>query len=365
MSSRTTMNVYHYVAYSANRVPDDVAVRRPAGTDVTYREVDRRARRVAAWVEDQGLDEDARIAVLLPDCAAYASVVLGIWRAGRVASPLNTRFGTDELAYTLNDLDPAALVTAEAFADRTGAVHESVDALGPESTVTAVAGGEFDEAAFPDASDAPAPDPVTRLDEDPAVVMYTSGTTGRPKGVVQTHRNVTANVQCGVTTFDYTADDVAVAAVPMFHVGGLYGVLLPILFVGAEFATLEAWDAAGWAELVEETGATLTGLIPTMMVDAVNTPEAVERDTSSLDRVFYGGAPATVATLDAFEEAFDCSALLDYYGQTENTGVSVTFDEGTERRPALLGYPMDSVRARVVTSRPARTSRRASRANSS
>ncbi|MWG33939.1 class I adenylate-forming enzyme family protein [Halomarina oriensis] len=342
------MNVYHYVRYSAGRVPDAVAVRRPHGEDVTYRDIDRRAQRVAAWVDSQGMADDARIAVFLPDCAAYASVVLGIWRAGRVAAPLNARFGTDELTYTLTDLDPSALVTADAFADRTAAIHDAVDALDADSTVTAVSGGVFDERAFPDAESVPASDPVTRLDEEPAVVMYTSGTTGRPKGVVQTHRNVTANVQCGITTFDYTEDDVAVAAVPMFHVGGLYGVMLPILAVGAEFAILDAWDAARWAELVEETGATLTGLIPTMMVDAVNTPEAVERDTSSLERVFYGGAPATVATLDAFEEAFDCAALLDYYGQTENTGVSVTFDESTERKPALLGYPMDSVRARVV-----------------
>ncbi len=342
------MNVYRYVQHTANRVPDDVAVLRPDSEDVTYGEIDRRARRVAAWVDSQGMAEDARIAVMLPDCAAYASVVLGIWRAGRVASPLNTRFGTDELVYTLSDLDPSALVTADAFADQTAAIHEGVDALDEASTVTAVTGGEFEETALPDRETRPAPAPVKRLDEEPAVVMYTSGTTGRPKGVVQTHRNITANVQCGITTFGYTDEDVAVAAVPMFHVGGLYGVLLPILSVGASFAILEAWDAAAWAALVEETGATLTGLIPTMMVDAVNTPEAVERDTSSLERVFYGGAPATVATLDAFEEAFDCAALLDYYGQTENTGVSVTFDEDTERRPALLGWPMDSVRARVV-----------------
>ena len=187
-----------------------------------------------------------------------------------------------------------------------------------------------------------------RLDDETAVIMYTSRTTGRPKGVVQTHRNVDAQLDVNVTHFDFTSEDVTVSSVPLFHVGGLYGAALPTLLEGGTLVLPGMWDAALWAQLVEEHGGTFSGLIPTMMLDALNTDAAVERDTSSLRQVVYGGSPATEETLSTFEETFEVDHLRNYYGQTENTGLSVTYSTDTERRPGLTGRPIHAVEHRIV-----------------
>jgi len=325
---------------------DETAVVDTDGTEVTYADLDRRTRQVAAWLAEQGLGTGDRVAVYLPDTAAYLPTVLGVWRAGAVASPINTRFGVDELAYTLGDLEPAALLGSDAFADTIDGLYDHVDGLDASNTHLVERDGAFRSGDLP-AADA-APDPARRLDEAPAVVMYTSGTTGRPKGVVQTHRNVGAQLDVNVTAFDVTRADTSVVSVPLFHVGGLYGGALPVLLEGGTVVVQAAWDAAGWAELVERHGATFTGLIPTMMLDALNTDAAHERDTTSLTRAVYGGSPATEETLDRFQQVFGVGSLHNYYGQTENTGLSVTFDADTERRPGLLGRPVPAVEHRVV-----------------
>jgi acyl-CoA synthetase (AMP-forming)/AMP-acid ligase II len=340
------MNVTVRFQHRMDERPDETAIVDADGTETTYADLDRRTRQVAAWLDERGLGPGDRVAVYLPDTAAYLPTVLGVWRAGAVASPINTRFGPDELAYTLTDLEPSALLGSDAFAGNVEDLRERVDGLDGETTHLVDRDGGFVEDDLPAAT--AAPDHARRLDDDPAVVMYTSGTTGRPKGVIQTHRNVGAQLDVNVTAFDMTADDVSVASVPLFHVGGLYGGSLPILLEGGTVVVQAAWDAAGWAELVETHDATFSGLIPTMMLDALNTEAALERDTSSLSRAVYGGSPATEETLDAFQAAFEVGSLHNYYGQTENTGLSVTYDAETERRPGLLGRPVHAVEHRVV-----------------
>jgi long-chain acyl-CoA synthetase len=312
----------------------------------TYADLARQTRQVAAWLDEQGLGQGDRVAVYLPDTPSYVPVVLGIWHAGAIASPINTRFGLEELEYTLSDLEPSALLGSDAFQNNVADLRERIDGLDDETTLLVDQEGSFVADVLPAAADAP--DVARRLDDDPAVVMYTSGTTGRPKGVVQTHRNVDAQLDVNVTHFDITDEDVTVSAVPLFHVGGLYGAALPAMLEGAKLVVPGMWDAALWARLVEEHGGTFSGLIPTMMLDALATEEAREYDTSSLRTVVYGGSPATEETLRAFEDVFDVDDLRNYYGQTENTGLSVTFDADTERRPGLTGRPVHAVDYRVV-----------------
>ncbi|WP_265108659.1 class I adenylate-forming enzyme family protein [Halosolutus halophilus] len=340
------MNVYDHFEHVATKSPTKTAVSGPgSGDGISYEELDQQARQVAAWV-DATVQDGGRVAIYLPDEPAYLPVVLGIWRAGRVGTPLNARFGLDELEYTLSDLDPSALVTSEAFADESRQLVDRIEALEEDAIVTADDVRRFDPAAFPPATDAP--ETVRRLDDETAVVMYTSGTTGRPKGVVQTHRNVSAQVDVGITFYGLDETDVVLAPVPLFHVGGLYGCAIPALLAGGTVVVQRGWDATDWARLVEETSATVTGLIPTMMIDALNTDEAHAYDTSSLRIAFYGGAPAPGPALERFGDAFDVDALLNYYGQTENTGLSVTFDPGTEPEPGLMGRPTQAVEADVV-----------------
>ncbi|MFB6205177.1 MAG: class I adenylate-forming enzyme family protein [Haloglomus sp.] len=340
------MNVAVRFQHRTNERGAETAIVDARGDAVTYADLDRQTRQVAAWLDEQGLGAGDRVAVYLPDTPAYLPTVLGIWRAGAIASPINTRFGVDELEFTLGDLEPAALLGSDAFENNIAALGDRIDGLDEETTRLIERDGTFLADELPAADSAPAP--ARRLDDDPAVVMYTSGTTGNPKGVVQTHRNVDAQLDVNVTAFDVTREDTSVVAVPLFHVGGLYGGALPMLLEGGTVVVQPAWDAAEWARLVDAHEATFSGLIPTMMLDALDTEAAREYDTSTLDRVVYGGSPATEETLDTFQQVFEAGSLHNYYGQTENTGLSVTFGADTERRPGLLGRPVHAVEHRVV-----------------
>jgi long-chain acyl-CoA synthetase len=247
------------------------------------------------------------------------------------------------VAYVLEDVDPAVTVHDAVFANTAA---EAAEQAGLADALVHGHAGSFREAAF--GAPETAPEPVTRLDDDPAVVMHTSGTTGDPKGVLQTHHNVGAQVDAGITTYDVTGEDTAVVSVPLFHVGGFHGGTLMGLFTGGSVVIHPAWGAAEWARLVEATAATVSGLVPAMMVDALGNENARERDTASLRMCFYGGSPATESTLEAFASAFDVEQLLNYYGQTEAAGLTVAGTPSTPRTEGALGKPVGTVETRVV-----------------
>lgn len=340
------MNIAVKYHHRMAELSDQTALVGAGGTEFTYEDLEQQTHQVAAWLNERGFGEEDRIAVYLPDVPSYIPAVLGIWHTGAIASPINTRFGLDELEYTLTDLEPSALLTADVFDENVSSLQERISSLDEETTLLVERDGSFVADGLPPAD--AAPEVAYQLDEEPAVVMYTSGTTGRPKGVIQTHRNVDAQLEVNITHFEITRDDISLASVPLFHVGGLYGCALPGILAGATVVVQPRWDAADWAKLVEQYSVTFSGLIPTMMVDALNTDTAKEYDTSSLKQLVYGGSPATEDTLDTFQAVFEVGVLRNYYGQTENTGLSVTFDADTERHPGLLGKPVQAVEHRIT-----------------
>jgi long-chain acyl-CoA synthetase len=336
------MNLYERFAQQARARPERPAVVDPDGEDITYRALQEQAAAVAAFLDERTESGD-RVAALMLDNPTVLAVALGAWRAGCAFTPVNYRFGPDEVAHVLADVDPAVVIHDAVFAST---ASDAAERAGYDDALVAGHTDGFDTEVFgsPDA----APEPATQLDSEPAIVMHTSGTTGDPKGVVQTHRNVGAQVDAGIATYDVTADDTAVVSVPLFHVGGFHGATLMGLFTGGSVAIHPAWGAAEWAQLVEATDATITGLVPAMMVDALDSDAAREHDTSSLRMCFYGGSPATESTLDAFEDAFAVDELLNYYGQTEAAGLTVAGTPETPRAEGALGKPVPSTEARVV-----------------
>lgn len=335
------MNVYERFARQARTRPDAPAVVDPDGKDVTYALLRERAASVAAFLDERTEPGD-RVAVLMLDNPTVLAVALGAWRVGCSFTPVNYRFGPDEVAYVLEDVDPAVVVHDTVFAST---ATEAAETAGIADVVVCGHAGTFQADVFGDPESAPAP--AKRLDDEPAVVMHTSGTTGDPKGVVQTHRNVGSQVEAGISTYDVTADDTAVVSVPLFHVGGFHGGTLMALFTGGSVVIHPAWGAAEWARLVETSEATVSGLVPAMMVDTLDSDAAREHDTSSLRMCFYGGSPAADSTLDDFEEAFDVDELLNYYGQTEAAGLTVAGTSETPRTEGALGKPVPTVETRV------------------
>ena len=340
-----TMNICEDVAQQVARRPDAPAIERldHGGDQITYGELQERSERVAAWLTEHGVGEDDHVAIYMPDAPAYIPLIFGIWHVGAVASPLNTRFGVEDLAFVLNDIRPSVLFTAATFAAETDALVDRVDHLDHVEEVSR----EGDFAAFPPATESPSR--VKRMDDDTAIIMHTSGTTGDPKGVVQTHRNIGAQVDSGISLFEFGPEDTSLAATPLFHVGGLHGATLMQLFAGGTVALLPEWNAEEWARRVEAADVTYTGLVPTMMVDVLNTDAVREYDTSSLRLCVFGGAPAPEPVLDEFRERFGVT-LANYYGQTENAGVSVTVGVNDELPPGALGRLTPAVRGKIVDS---------------
>lgn len=332
---------------------DHHATVRPSETAVvagdhrsSYADLREQAARVAAWLEERGVTADDRVLVYLPDGPGYLAALFGCWRIGAIAVPVNARFGAEEFEHVVPELSPAAVVTGDIFADGADAIVSAAPELSDADRLTLVEAGAFQPERLPPATDAP--ESVRRLDDDVAMVMYTLGKGATPAGVTLTHRNVGAQMEATVRHFELDGDDTAVVSLPLFHVGGLCGAALPVVFAGGTAVVQPQWDAEGWAELVAETDATYTGLVPTMMVDAVETEAAAAYDTSSLRYCVYGGAAAEEETLEAFESTFELDRLYNFYGQTETTGLAVTFDDDCEREPGLLGAATAAVEPTVV-----------------
>ncbi len=337
------MNLYEYFIQNLEENPDSIAVKRLEKPDLTYRELNQQAKRVSAWLDEKGIEEGERIAVYMMDTPAYISIVLGIWRAGAIATPMNIMLGMEELEYILKDVRPTAMFYSPFLAENAEKLIEKVDSI--DYSLLAESDGEFNTDKFPNPKGAP--EIVVRFDSDTAIVMHTSGTTGEPKGVVQTHRNIGAQIDSGVNRFGLNSSDVSLTPVPLFHVGGLHGAVLMALFNGASVAIQPGWDAEKWAQYVEECEVTYTGLIPTMMVDVLNTEEVESYDTSSLRLVVVGGSPGSESLLEEFRERFDVK-LSDYYGQTENSGVSIAHGSVYDMKPNTTGKPMPTVEAKII-----------------
>ena len=189
---------------------------------------------------------------------------------------------------------------------------------------------------------------VPRLDRDDALLMYTSGSTGVPKGVRQTHRNTAAQVEGVIDLYGITGDDHVLNCMPMFHVGGLQLASLPVLLRGGQITFMPRWDVVRWLELVQELRPTYGGLISTMMIDVGNRTVQAPVTLDSFRICMFGGSRTPTAAIERLERGTGIRGT-EIYGQTEQSGLVVTYAPGEERRPDSMGKPLSQVvRTRLV-----------------
>ena len=342
------------------------------GRRFTYAELAREARRFAAGLAQRGIGKGNRVGLFLPNVPLYVSAYYGAMMAGAIAVNFSPLYTVEELAEQVEDsgidllvtLDSAALLpTAVKVLDASSlkglVVGRLADALPRVKSVALRLLGRRQLSPVPKRpdvhawSDLLAPheaEPVTLdAETDLALLQYTGGTTGRPKGAMLTHQNLTANARQvqAVDPFDDSVPDVIMGVLPMFHVFANTCVLNRTVLKGGCIAMLPRFDAGQALKLLEKSQATAFPGVPTMYQALLDHPDFDRTDFSSLRVCISGGAPMPAPVQEAFV-AKTGARLVEGYGLTESSGVVSTNPYEGENRPGTIGQPIPATRVKLL-----------------
>jgi malonyl-CoA/methylmalonyl-CoA synthetase len=308
----------------------------PGGAVIHYDDLDALSARVAHVLVDVGCRPGDRVAVQVDKCWQVLALYLACLRAGLVYLPLNTGYKKAELSYFFGDAEPRAIVCRPDGAEFTATLR-------PEATVFTLAedGGTLLESA----KDAPARfQTAVSAPNDLAAILYTSGTTGRAKGAMLTHRNLATNALALVGCWGFTRGDMLLHALPIYHVHGLFVACHCTLLAGGRMLWLPRFHAREVAELLPR--ATVMMGVPTFY-SRLLAEEAFTQDACKGMRLFISGsAPLLPATFETFQ-ARTGHSILERYGMTE-TGMITSNPLDGKRRCGSVGAPLPGVSVRVT-----------------
>jgi acyl-CoA synthetase (AMP-forming)/AMP-acid ligase II len=283
--------------------------------ECTYADLAQRVRELGARLAGLGLVPGDRLAACLTNGPAYLELYLACARGGLVLVPLNLRLHALELRAILDSAEPRlCLHESNAGSSIALALAERDDL---RALCVATDGGGPLHAHLPDPGASPAALQPALAAGDCAQLYYTSGTTGRPKGVVLTHGNVAAHAAAALVEFELTAQDVWGHFAPMFHLADAWAVFA-VTLAGGRHAFLPAFDAADAFATIEREGVSATNLVPTMLQRMVNTSAAARASVESLRLVLSGGAPIAPELVRRVQELFGCE-YVQTYGLTETS----------------------------------------------
>lgn len=340
------MNIVNVIRRSARRNPGKVAINH-GDVQVTYGQLVDRSARFATYLVEQGVRPGDRVGVLMHNQPEWIIAMMGVWQAGATLVPYNYLFHPSALRHATQDAEVQLVVTPA------GDVERLADALrGLPIAGRIVSVGEHHDAMISwdqALQSPPAHTVVPRFDTDDAVLMYTSGSTGQPKGVRQPHRSIGAvcEAECEVWSIDEN-DHALVCTPPLFHVGGLQLITLPLLFAGGT-VTLRRWNTREWLADAVRHQPTVVALVPAMMIDILNELRGETHPLPSVRVCAVGGSALPLSRLRQLTEATGIVAA-NIYGQTEQMGLSITEPLDQDRREGSLGKPLEQiVEVRIVS----------------
>jgi long-chain acyl-CoA synthetase len=318
----------------ATHTPDRNAIISPAGRR-TFAELDANANRLARALRRYGLATGDAVALLARNQPVFVETLIACQRAGLRLTPVNWHLTADEAAYIVDDCEAKALVTT---ADLATLAEPCLSGAGG-CKVALVAGAALDgfepvEAAMADESDTPVADPTQGT-----TMLYTSGTTGRPKGVHRSARAASAAASVNIAGYTEDGGDVHLCTGPLYHAAPLaFSLSMPLAF-GATAVLMEQWDPHETLRLIQEHRVTHTHMVPTMFHRLLSLPDDVRGacDVSSLRHVLHGAAPCPVPVKQRMIEWLG-PILWEYYAATEGVGSFVDSATWLER-PGTVGRP--------------------------
>ena len=338
-----THNVGGWTARRARLGPDRPALE-DAERALDYAALEARCARLAGWLRGVGVGPGERVALLLGNRSATLEAVLAAARIGALAVPVNARLAPPEIRQLLDDCTPRLLLHEATLA----AIAEAACAGAARPPQRLEVGGRPDayEAAL--AASEPWHDVAAVSPDDPMMIMYTSGTTGVPKGAVLPHRKTLFNSLNAALFFELTAHDRMLVVVPLFHSFGLSILSLPTLYVGGALVLQPRFDAAAVWSAVDEHRITALGAVPTMFraLDEVLTADPDRFDLRSLRFLFSAGAAIPLELIRAFHQRG--LVLKQGFGQTETSILCCLDARDAVRKAGSVGRPVFHADVRLV-----------------
>jgi long-chain acyl-CoA synthetase len=331
-------NLAQLLTNTAARSPERPALKLD-DAEVSYAELDQAAARVAGLLHAKGVRPGDRVGVMLPNAPHFAVVYYGILRAGGVVVPMNVLLKEREVGFYLSDSDARLVFAWHQFAD---AAHAGSDEAHADCLL--VEPGEFE--ALLGRSER-VEGVVERSGGDTAVILYTSGTTGTPKGAELTHDNLRRNVEIAAGLFGVDRDTVTLGALPLFHSFGQTCGLNTTIRAGGCLTLIPRFEAGRALEIIQRDRVAVFEGVPTMYAALLSHPQRADFDTSTLRVCVSGGAALPVEVMRNFERSFGCS-ILEGYGLSETSPVASFNHPERERKPGSIGTPVAGVDMKLV-----------------
>ncbi|HET7573906.1 MAG TPA: long-chain fatty acid--CoA ligase [Solirubrobacterales bacterium] len=333
------LNLASLLTDSAERTPEAPAIRL-GEVELSYGELDERSARLAGLLKEKGVAQGDRVGVMLPNVPEFPVAYYGVLRAGGVVVPMNVLLKRREIAFYLEDSGAKLLLAWHSFADEAAAGGADAGA-----ELIEVEPGGF---AAMLAEREPATEVVDTDADDTAVILYTSGTTGKPKGAELTHANLARNAEVSSrTTCEIGAGDVVFGGLPLFHSFGQTVAMNASLSVGACLTLVPKFDPGEALATMQRDRVTHFYGVPTMFGALLHHPGREEFDTSALRTCITGGASMPVEVLRGFEGAFGAK-VMEGYGLSETSPVACSNHPDRERKPGSIGTPIEGVEMKVV-----------------
>ena len=327
----------------ADALADRVAIRDAAGTSsYTYAELKAAIHRLAGGLAARGVAPGTVVGLMAPNCPEYAIVFHGVAVAGAAVTTINPTYGPEEVRHQLQDAGATLLFTVGMFAETALAACEGTQV----SDVVIIGDAVTGTSAMADLFGDPIDQVPVDLASHTVVLPYSSGTTGLPKGVMLSHRNLVANIEQVQHSIKYQGDEVALAALPFFHIYGMQVLMNGLLANGVTAITMPRFDMVEALTAVQELKITRFFAVPPMILGLANAPIIDDYDLSSIRQVFSGAAPLGAELAEQAGNRLGCE-VVQGYGMTELSPVSHCTVEG-EYRPGTSGVTASNTETRIV-----------------
>jgi long-chain acyl-CoA synthetase len=307
---------------------------------LTYAQWREAAGRMSTLLAAAGIEPGDRVGLMLPNVPAFPIAFYGALAAGAVVVPMNPMLKSREVGYYLSDSGARVVLAWQA-------------AAGEAAKGAADAGAQSIAVATPDLADllaehAPATEQPGRGNDDDAVILYTSGTTGKPKGAELTHANLVRNAELTAQTLlKNNPDDVVMGCLPLFHVFGLTCGLNATVAAGGTLTLLPRFDPAKTLEIIQRDKVTIFEGVPTMYAAILHLPDVDPAMAATLRVCVSGGASMPVEIMRGFEEKFGCM-ILEGYGLSETSPVASFNHPDKVRKPGSIGTPVEGVQLKLI-----------------